>query len=87
MTASSCWASVRHPLSPISWSQAISRATAAALNCSAAWFSGVWSVIPAWAAARSVSASWTRVTLAGVGDGLGLALDGAADGVVPDAEA
>ena len=87
MAAWSCWASVRHPLSPMSCSQAISRATAAALNCSAAWASGVWSVMPACAAASSVSASCTRVTPAGVGDGLGVLLDGAAEGVVPDADA
>ena len=87
LAAFSCWASLRHPLSPMSCSHAISRATAAALNCSAACASGVWSVMPAWAAANSDSASCTLVTLAGVGVGLGVLLGDGLGGVVPAAEA
>ena len=63
-------------------SHAISRATAAALNCSPACASGVSSVIPFWAAANSASACCTRVTVAGgsagssLGSSLGLRLRG-----------
>ena len=87
LAAFSCWASLRHPLSPMSCSHAISTATAAALNCSAACASGVWSVMPAWAAESSDSASCTLVTLAGVGVGLGVLLGDGLGGVVPAAEA
>ena len=76
-------------MSANSCSQAISRATAAALNCSAACTSGVLSVIPAWAAANSVSACCTRVTVAGGSEGalLGSSLASDSGGVSPAAAA
>jgi hypothetical protein len=75
----SAWrSSDRHPASAKSRSHAISSATAAELNCSDAWTSGVSAVMPDVADASSSSACCTRATVAGgtVGAGLGSAAGG-----------
>ena len=76
--ASARRSSERHPESANRRSQAISSATAAALNCSDACTSGVSSVMPDRADANSSSACCTRATVAAgtVATGLGSAAVG-----------